>query len=106
MSGFKRWLEKWYPQDADVYDTYKKLRREWCPYKVTALQIAALMIGLLIVAIPSMIYYDTIPYDSWWQPVFGIVSLITMVAMGMIAMVIANTIYDKRSAKPTPPRTS
>jgi len=104
--AFKRWLERWYPHDAGWYDTYEEHRREWTPYRRVALQMASLMIGLLMIAIPAMIYYATIPYDSWFRPVFGIAAILCMAVWAVTGMIIADTIYDRRSAKPTPPKTS
>lgn len=101
--AFKKWLEKWYPQEADVYDTYKTLHREWLPRKRVILQMGVLFTVILIAGLPlSMVYYSGSP--SFWRDTLGIAGLIAVLFLGVMCMAITDIIYDRRSAKPTPPR--
>lgn len=95
--AFKRWLDEYYPDEAGCHDVYIKLYREWLPRKLVAIQMAALVFGMMAVILPLSLLSLNFDDDI---VVIGV--LILMGLFGVGCLLLGATIYDRKRVKPQP----
>lgn len=100
---FQRWLNKYYPEENQIYDRYHELHREWQPLKYVWL-IVSIVVATVIVALALALF---------WPEPHNIITLEWFLRMAIFCGIILAGVasiyfvphwFDQRSEKPTPPR--
>lgn len=94
--GFQRWLNKYYPEENHIRDRYRKLWREYMPWKQTSVLFAILFGAILLAFVIALM-----PTDGLLE-ILQLVLLFALIPAACVALYYIPWWMDQRSAKPTP----